>query len=117
MREFSNIRAGFPSERLLATPAVRIHPAPPASQSKRVISEGCHQVPHVHRIEVTGYPRDFFHICANEEHALAVLHATGDRAGQSYECVEYDVYRISNGAVAEFWSFSSDQRATDAFWS
>jgi len=30
---------------------------------------------------------------------------------------EFDVYRVSDGTVEEFWSFSSDQRATDAFWS
>ena len=54
---------------------------------------------------------------ANDDYALAVLHATGMRGGRPYECIEYDVYRIKDNAVAEFWSFSSDQRATDAFWS
>jgi predicted N-acetyltransferase YhbS/ketosteroid isomerase-like protein len=56
-------------------------------------------------------------VTANDEYALAILQATGERAGRPYKCLEYDVYRISNGAVAEFWSFSSNQRATDAFWS
>ena len=56
-------------------------------------------------------------VIANEDYALAVLHATGERGGGPYDCLEYDVYRIRDGAVAEFWSFSSDQRATDAFWS
>jgi uncharacterized protein len=56
-------------------------------------------------------------VTANDEYALAVLHAKGTRNSHSYECLEYDVYRTTRGAVAEFWSFSSDQTATDAFWS
>ena len=56
-------------------------------------------------------------VVANDDYALAVLHATGKRGGRAYECLEYDVYRIEGGGVAEFWSFSSNQRATDAFWS
>jgi len=56
-------------------------------------------------------------VTANDEYALAVLHATGTRNGNPYECFEYDVYKIANGAIAEFWSFSSNQKATDAFWS
>src|SRR5215469_11783999 len=56
-------------------------------------------------------------VAATNDYAFAVLLAIGDREGQTYECFEYDVYRIANGAVTEFWSFSSNQRATDAFWS
>jgi ketosteroid isomerase-like protein len=56
-------------------------------------------------------------VTANDDYALAVLHATGERGASAYDCFEYDVYRIENGVVAEFWSFSADQRATDAFWS
>jgi ketosteroid isomerase-like protein len=55
-------------------------------------------------------------VTANDEYALAVLHANGSREDRSYDCLEYDVYRIAYGAIAEFWSFSSNQRATDAFW-
>ena len=56
-------------------------------------------------------------VTANDEYALAVLHAIVTRNGNPYECFEYDVYRIAHGAIAEFWSFSSNQKATDAFWS
>ena len=56
-------------------------------------------------------------VAANNEYALAVLHASGTRNGQPYECYEYDVYRIAHGSVQEFWSFSANQHATDAFWS
>ena len=56
-------------------------------------------------------------VAANDEYALAVLHASGTRNGQRYESCEYDVYRIAQGAVLEFWSFSANQHATDAFWS
>ncbi|MGO9451363.1 MAG: nuclear transport factor 2 family protein [Candidatus Binataceae bacterium] len=56
-------------------------------------------------------------VTANDDYALAVLHATGKRGNARYDCLEYDVYRIKENAVVEFWSFSADQRATDAFWS
>ncbi len=56
-------------------------------------------------------------VTANQDYALAVLHATGKRHGRPYDCVEYDIYRIKENAVTEFWSFSADQRAADAFWS
>jgi uncharacterized protein len=56
-------------------------------------------------------------VTANDDYAMAVLHATGERNGSHYECYEFDVYRIAAGAIEEFWSFSSNQRATDAFWS
>jgi len=55
-------------------------------------------------------------VASNDAYAFAVLHATGERNGRLYDCLEYDFYRISDGAVGEFWSFSSNQNATDAFW-
>ena len=56
-------------------------------------------------------------ILANDEHAVALLRATGTRGAKRYEALEMDVYHISDGKVTEFWSFSEDQRLTDEFWS
>ena len=56
-------------------------------------------------------------ILSDDEYALAVIHATGVRNQKNYDCFEFDVFRIAEGSVAETWSFSADQSATDSFWS
>jgi uncharacterized protein len=56
-------------------------------------------------------------VFADDNHAIAVHSATADRADLNYRAHEIDVFHISNGRITEFWSFSEDQGATDAFWS
>ena len=56
-------------------------------------------------------------ILANDEHAVALLRATGTRGKKRYEALEVDIYHIRDDKVTEFWSFSEDQRLTDEFWS
>jgi ketosteroid isomerase-like protein len=56
-------------------------------------------------------------VLANEEHAVALLRAKGSREGNTYEALEIDVFHMRDGKIAEFWSFSQDQRVTDEFWS
>jgi uncharacterized protein len=56
-------------------------------------------------------------VFADDDHAIAVHLATARRANLDYEAHEIDVFHISDGQIAEFWSFSEDQRATDALWS
>lgn len=56
-------------------------------------------------------------VLANDEHAVALLRATGTRQGKRYDSLEMDVFHIRNGKVTEFWSFSEDQRLNDEFWS
>jgi ketosteroid isomerase-like protein len=56
-------------------------------------------------------------ILANDEHAVALLRATGSRGEKRYDALEMDVYHIRDGKVTEFWSFAEDQRLTDEFWS
>ncbi len=56
-------------------------------------------------------------ILANDEHAVALLRATGTRRGKHQDSLEIDIHHIRNGKVTEFWSFSEDQRVTDEFWS
>ena len=56
-------------------------------------------------------------VLANDDHAVALLRATGNRKGRQYNALEVDVFHITDGKVTEFWSFSEDQRLTDQFWS
>ena len=56
-------------------------------------------------------------VLASDEHAVALLRATGTREGKRYDGLEIDVFHIRGGRVTEFWSFSEDQRVTDEFWS
>ena len=56
-------------------------------------------------------------VLANDEHAVALLRATGSRKGKQYEAREVDVFHFKDGRIIEFWSFSEDQRMTDEFWS
>jgi hypothetical protein len=55
-------------------------------------------------------------VFADENHAIAVHWATGQREGITYQVHEIDVFHLSHGLITEFWSFSEDD-ATDAFWS
>ena len=56
-------------------------------------------------------------VLANDEHAVALLRATGERKGRRYDALEIDIFHIRDGKVTEFWSLSEDQRLTDEFWS
>ena len=56
-------------------------------------------------------------VLASDEHAVALLRATGSREGRRYDSLEIDIYHLRNGKITEFWSFAEDQRQTDDFWS
>ena len=56
-------------------------------------------------------------VVGNDEHAVALLKARGDRESHRYESLEVDVFHVRDGKIAEFWSFAEDQRKTDAYWS
>ncbi len=56
-------------------------------------------------------------VLADDEHAVALLRATGSRKDREYDALEVDVFHLRAGRIAEFWSFSQDQRLTDEFWS
>lgn len=56
-------------------------------------------------------------ILANDEHGVALLQATAQRGGKRYDMREVDIFHVRGGRIAEFWSFSEDQRLTDEFWS
>lgn len=56
-------------------------------------------------------------VFADEHHAVAIHRATAHREGFVYRAHEIDVFRVSDGLITEFWSFSEDQAATDTLWS
>lgn len=56
-------------------------------------------------------------ILADDEHAVALNRATASRQGKQLNLLGADVFHVRNGKVAEFWSFSEDQRIDDEFWS
>ena len=67
---------------------------------------------------INGYVRLELHdVVGNDEHAVALLKARGDRESHRYESLEVDVFHVRDGKIAEFWSFAEDQRKTDAYWS
>ncbi len=55
-------------------------------------------------------------VVANDDHAVALLLATGERKGRRYRAREIDTFHIRGGKIVEFWSFSDDQRLTDEYW-
>jgi ketosteroid isomerase-like protein len=55
-------------------------------------------------------------VLASDDHAVALLRATGSRGNKRYDSLEIDVFHISDGKVTEFWSFAEDQRVSDEFW-
>ena len=65
-----------------------------------------------------GYVRLELHdVVGNDEHAVALLKARGERESHRYKSLEVDVFHVRDGKIAEFWSFAEDQRKTDAYWS
>ncbi len=56
-------------------------------------------------------------VLANDEHVVALTHATGSREGKRYDALDTDVYHVSGGKFTEFWSMAEDTRAADEFWS
>lgn len=56
-------------------------------------------------------------VVANDEHAVAILSASGSRQGKSVQLRATDVFHVGDGKIKEFWSFTEDQRIDDEFWS
>ena len=55
-------------------------------------------------------------VVGGDDHAVALLRATGARQGRRYDSREVDIFHMRDGRVTEFWSFAEDQRLTDEFW-
>jgi ketosteroid isomerase-like protein len=59
---------------------------------------------------------DVHDIIADDAHAVALLHAYGERNGRQLDDEEVHVMHITDGAVTSFWSYAWDQEARNAFW-
>jgi ketosteroid isomerase-like protein len=56
-------------------------------------------------------------VLANDEHAVALFTARGERAGRRLEDRTAEVFRIRDGKAAEMWLYPADLYANDEFWS
>jgi ketosteroid isomerase-like protein len=55
-------------------------------------------------------------VLANDEHAVALTHETGEREGRSLDDNLVAVYHLREGKVAEGWFHPGDAYAGDEFW-
>jgi uncharacterized protein len=56
-------------------------------------------------------------VLANDEHAVALYTARGERAGKQLNDNEVLVYHFRDGKVSEVWGHGTDPYAFDEFWS
>ena len=63
--------------------------------------------------EVTGTLHD---ILGNDEHVVALIDATGTRAGRTLDYRVAEIYHIRDGKVIERWAFSDDTAAITEFF-
>ena len=69
--------------------------------------------------ELTGgnFSLEIHAVLADDEHAVALVVARGERDGKKIEDQQAHVFHVKGGKVTEFWGHPTDQRAIDAFWS
>lgn len=60
---------------------------------------------------------DVHAILADDEHAVALTHSTGQRDGKTLDDNTVQVFHLKDGTVTEQWLYPGDVEATDAFWS
>jgi len=70
-------------------------------------------------MELTGgtFRAELHDVLANDEHAVALYVARGEREGRTLEDKSVLVSHIRNGKLAETWAHSEDQYALDEFLS
>jgi ketosteroid isomerase-like protein len=54
---------------------------------------------------------------ANDEHIVALLHATAEREGKRLDQDYVIVFELHDGIVSAAWEVWNDQPSVDAFWS
>jgi ketosteroid isomerase-like protein len=62
-----------------------------------------------HRIEL-------HHVLVNDEHVVALHTTRAERPGRQLEVEVVQVFRVSDGRIAEAWTHHSDLYAFDEFW-
>jgi uncharacterized protein len=70
-------------------------------------------------MEMTGgtFSLEIHDILANDEHAVALVVARGERQGKTLEDRQTHVLHIKGGKVSEYWAHPGDQYAIDEFLS
>lgn len=63
------------------------------------------------------YTVEVHDVLANNEHTVALLHATAEREGKRLDQHYVIVFHIHNEMVHEAWELWTDQASLDAFWS
>lgn len=56
-------------------------------------------------------------VLANDEHILALMHATAERDGKKLDMDYVLVFHVKDGKLVEGWDLWTDQAAVDEFWS
>lgn len=56
-------------------------------------------------------------VLANDEHAVALYTASGERSGKQLTDNEVQIYHVRDGKVSEAWTYTTDQYAADEFFS
>lgn len=54
---------------------------------------------------------------ANDNHAVALVRQTADRAGKKLDARLVNIQHIRDGKVTESWYFTDDERTLEDFWS
>jgi ketosteroid isomerase-like protein len=55
-------------------------------------------------------------VLANDEHAIALVNATGTRGGRTLEYRTAEIFHVRGGKIVERWAFSDDTAAISAFF-
>ncbi len=63
------------------------------------------------------YRAELHDVLANDEHAVGLARATGNRQGKQLDTRDVAIYHVRNERITEAWTFTEDQRVTDEFWS
>jgi ketosteroid isomerase-like protein len=68
--------------------------------------------------ELTGgtFKLDIHTVLADDEHAIVLTRATGEREGRKLDDNTVQVFHISDGKVTEQWLHPGDLYAADEFW-
>jgi uncharacterized protein len=70
-------------------------------------------------VELSGgtFRNELHDVLANDEHAVALVRARGERNGKTLDDTQTHVFHVSDEMVTEVWLESGDQYANDEFWS
>jgi uncharacterized protein len=70
-------------------------------------------------MELSGgtYRSDIHDVLANDEHAVALITARGEREGKTLDSLQSHVFHVTDGKVTEVWLEALDLYANDEFWS